>query len=514
MPAIWMVDLVLRVTVVLGITWVAAQALGRHAASLRHLVWTLALASVLLLPVARNLMPRAPVLRPALNTATIVMVHSINSHGPASPRVHEFPWVSALWAWGCALVAWRWMRGALCTSRLVRRSRAVAYAAAQIEREVQIRESADTAVALVWGLRRPVVILPVEAAGWEPERLRAVLAHELAHVKRWDLATHLLAQFACAIYWFHPLVWLAFHRMRQERERACDDTVLREGISGPEYAGYLINMVRSLATQPPADALAMAEARDLEVRVRAILDPAQRRRAAGRKPALLTALAAAVLVLVLASPRATAQGSSVLSGTVVDPNGAVIARAPVSARNLETGVESFAVADMVGHYSFTTLPTGQYALTISAPGFETYEAQVAVSAKGTPRLDMLHVGGTKQSVTVSALGNHPSTASPPGPRARIRVGGNVQAPRLVVQPPTIYPESLKERAVHGVVVLRGTIDTSGQVTNAHVINVPQVDPELAAAALETVKAWAYTPALLDGEPIATDTTITLNFELQ
>jgi hypothetical protein len=59
-------------------------------------------------------------------------------------------------------------------------------ARARLGRQIRVLECPDTPVALVWGLRRPVVILPAEAAQWEPERLRAVLAHELAHVKRWD----------------------------------------------------------------------------------------------------------------------------------------------------------------------------------------------------------------------------------------------------------------------------------------------------------------------------------------
>jgi TonB family protein len=522
----WIVDWTLRATLILTVAWGAAAVHGRQAAALRHLVWTLALLGLLLLPAASNLLPgwnggTKPV------RATVSVVRSVNARAEAIshsyPRFESVPWVLLMWGVGCALVMLRWTRGALRTHALARRTGSAAYALgtlnalraqAGVVREVRVLESPDTAVALVWGLRRPAVILPVEASGWEPERLRAVLAHELAHVKRWDLATQLLAQFTCAVYWFHPLVWLAFRRSREERERACDDAALSHGIAGTEYAGYLIDLVRTLAAYPPADAPAMGEARDLELRVRAILDPAQSHRAAGRRPALAIALAAAALVLAVGSFRATAQSTSALFGTVADPNGARIVNAQVIARNLETGAEFTSVAGPAGNYAFATLPAGNYTLSVSVPGFETYQAPVTVGATGTGRLDvMLHVGGIKDSITISAHGNPTAQVTKPSQAVRIKVGGNVQAPKPLVTPSPVYPESLQQQGVHGSIVLRGIINTTGQVFHPEVVNLTEVNPELAALALQTFRSWTYSPALLDGEPVSSVITITMNFQL-
>ncbi len=132
---------------------------------------------------------------------------------------------------------------------------------------------------MAWGLLRPAVVLPEDAEGWSVEQRRAVLTHELGHVKRHDCLTQALAQVACAVYWFHPLAWVAAWRLRVERERACDDLVLRAGASGPDYADHLLQLARGArAAAGPAWALAMARPSQLEGRLLAILDPSLDRR--------------------------------------------------------------------------------------------------------------------------------------------------------------------------------------------------------------------------------------------
>jgi beta-lactamase regulating signal transducer with metallopeptidase domain len=89
---------------------------------------------------------------------------------------------------------------------------------------------------LTLGVFQPVVLIPADARDWNLERRRVVILHELAHIRRYDVLTQICAQVVCAMYWYHPLVWIAARRMRFERETACDDLVLTAGVRASTYA--------------------------------------------------------------------------------------------------------------------------------------------------------------------------------------------------------------------------------------------------------------------------------------
>jgi uncharacterized protein (TIGR03435 family) len=134
------------------------------------------------------------------------------------------------------------------------------------------------------GVLRPSIILPGSAREWDEASLRCALRHELEHVARWDFLTQCLSRMVCAAYWFHPLVWAAWRRLRLEAERACDDAVVRQD-DARDYASLLVSM----AQREPADTrrplLAMAGRDDLAARVAAVLDHDQTRGRIGRRRA-------------------------------------------------------------------------------------------------------------------------------------------------------------------------------------------------------------------------------------
>jgi HEAT repeat protein/beta-lactamase regulating signal transducer with metallopeptidase domain len=350
-------DAILKATLLLAATALLTHGLRRASAATRHLAWTLAVASALALPALSAMLPRwqvpivgtvaapqawatvtmpgdrtPPALGPQRSDA-FVRPGSASAAVPAAPgfmerlasRAGAVGWagiVLAVWALGAAAILARLAIGMVSVWWIARRrTRGGAQAswlplARSLARRLGLSpatrflESSEAGVPMVWGLWRPVVVVPAEAAAWPADRLRIVLLHELAHVKRRDCLTQALAQVACALYWFNPLVWLAARRLRMERERACDDLVLAQGTRGPDYADLLIDVARMLragrAASLPGVAsatVAMAHRSQLEGRLMAILDPNVPRAGVTRS----TAVAAAVLFVLLLVPLAAIQ---------------------------------------------------------------------------------------------------------------------------------------------------------------------------------------------------------------
>jgi beta-lactamase regulating signal transducer with metallopeptidase domain/Tfp pilus assembly protein PilF len=173
----------------------------------------------------------------------------------------------------------------------------------RVSRAVDIRESSSVTIPVVWGLFRPVLVLPVEARGWTRERLRVVFLHEMAHVARYDGVSLLLARIATSVFWFHPLVWELARVARRECERCCDDLVLASGQRATDYAEHLLAIVRSMSRQDRfADvAPALARRSNLESRLTSILRADQRRDSVSRSGFMVTiGLAGALLVAITA----------------------------------------------------------------------------------------------------------------------------------------------------------------------------------------------------------------------
>jgi len=167
------------------------------------------------------------------------------------------------------------------------------------KRRIHLLKTERRRMPMTWGVVRPKVLLPEEAEQWPAERRSVVLLHELAHAQRGDYLTHLIARLICALYWFNPLVWLAARRMVTERERACDDIVLRHGAEPADYAEQVLEISAGLASGWLAGSagVAMARPSNLESRLRAILD-ASRNRAALTRAALIAALVLLAILLV------------------------------------------------------------------------------------------------------------------------------------------------------------------------------------------------------------------------
>jgi HEAT repeat protein len=163
------------------------------------------------------------------------------------------------------------------------------------------------------GFMRATLVVPESANEWSDERIDVVLRHELAHVARRDCLVQAMTQAAVAVYWFHPLAWVAARHLRSERERACDDLVLATGTRGTTYAEHLLDIARAATTDSSplaAAALAMARPSELEGRLLAILDPRRERGRASRRRILQVAAIAVVVIAPLASVTLVARGAA------------------------------------------------------------------------------------------------------------------------------------------------------------------------------------------------------------
>ena len=260
----------------------------------------------------------------------------------------------------------------------------------------------------------------------------------------------------------------------------------------------------------------MAEASDLEPRVRALLDGTRSRHPLSRRAAIAIAAAAMVVLLPVVAITARAQATrGSLVGVVEDASHARVPNCQVTARNLDGTNQEVTLANAAGEYSFTAIPPGRYTLEFRSAGFAALKRDVAVEAGKAARVDAtLDIGEVSETVVI--VGQKPATVTPAAPMAspprRIRVGGNVQATKLILMARPQYPADLQQLGIQGAVVMRAVISTTGGLLNVEAVN-SDVDARLVAAALDAVRIWKYRPTLLNGQPVEVATTITVDFQL-
>ena len=143
-----------------------------------------------------------------------------------------------------------------------------------LKRKVRLVKSKGIAVPMTWGVLKPVVLMPLSSSQWPLEQCSSVLFHELSHVKRWDFPVTLFCRISCCLYWFNPLSWMVFKRLRLEQEKACDQMVLQTGIKPSTYASSLLSLKQTMDKRHyrPIPALGMAGSSELHERLTTILE--------------------------------------------------------------------------------------------------------------------------------------------------------------------------------------------------------------------------------------------------
>jgi beta-lactamase regulating signal transducer with metallopeptidase domain len=340
-----MIAIMIKSAIVLAVAACIASTLRRQSAALRHAIWTAGLIGALVVPLctitlppwqngvvgwAERIFQAGNGERPTRPTSVIVptetaTIASSETNPAAPPPAAKEPprsWTVsqiavALWIGGAGIGLLFMLLGALRLAWVAIRSEPVTdprwiemadrvRRSLGFRRPVRLLQNQSGHFLGTWGILVPRVLLPLNANQWSDDRAWMVLGHELAHIKRHDWVVQVLAEAARAIYWFNPVFWLAYGRLRRESEHACDDAVIRMGAAGTQYAEELLELARTLRSETSmrSPILAMAQPSHLERRLVALLDPALNRLAATPWSVIVVALVAIGLTLPLAAVRA------------------------------------------------------------------------------------------------------------------------------------------------------------------------------------------------------------------
>jgi TonB family protein len=293
-----------RVAVLAALAWVFLFVCRVRRADVRHAVWSLVLAAMLLMPLVVWIAPSLTLRvgrpsaaldeTPSLQIPLVVSDTSLGS--PARMPASEWAWrnwqsmIVALYAAGALVMLGRLRYGYALASRLGQSSKAVQ---APLATSVPVSESDCITVPVTIGWIRPRILLPADWREWSDGKLRAVLAHESTHVRRGDYLVSVLASLNRALYWFHPLAWWLERTLVANAEQACDDQALALTGDREQYAGALLDMaaaVRAGRGRLVWEAMAMARPNDVRRRMELVLDET-RRLAPGLSKARWAALA-------------------------------------------------------------------------------------------------------------------------------------------------------------------------------------------------------------------------------
>jgi beta-lactamase regulating signal transducer with metallopeptidase domain len=321
-----------------ALTALALLALRRSASDVRYVVASIGLALMLTLPIVTGVQ-KYQTLRSTITSAGAgaVVFHDgelaasgsrfkfdrlelVGAAAPAAPSTSGFIKPPALefaaimraflvlWIVGVTvltlrlLTGWLWVqrlrtRGVTAPDEALRRMASRLAHQLHVGRAVTLLESRMVDVPTVIGFLKPVVLLPAAAlAGLSSQQIEAILAHELAHIRRHDYVVNLLQTLVETVLFYHPAVWWLSRRIRIERENCCDDLAVSLCGDPVAYATALADLeaLRSSGPTPERHIALAATGGSLLERVRRLLGAPSSH--SGRGPAWLAATAAISLI--------------------------------------------------------------------------------------------------------------------------------------------------------------------------------------------------------------------------
>ena len=318
------ISILAKATAVAALGLIATRLAARTRASIRHLVLALTFGSLIALPAFMLAAPGVTVDVPVARTVAIApLLSDVEPHTAApvarsasstaaAPATRQVNWplvIRAAWLAGVVLfsipllvLAWRLRhvhRTGIPSPELTTLAQSIA-GDAGIARALHVIQHEEMQAPITFGIFRPLIVMPMDARSWSPADVHRAIVHEIEHVRRGDWVVLVIARAVAAVYWFHPLVWMAWRQLGLEAERACDDAVLIKSESA-DYAEQLVSLAYRLSAANATPILGMANRSDLSKRVSSLLDQSQRRGRAGLVT-VASAVAAAALVVIAVAP--------------------------------------------------------------------------------------------------------------------------------------------------------------------------------------------------------------------
>jgi TonB family protein len=540
-----------QVAIVVVICAGLPRLLRLRAPGVQYVFWRVVLAVCLTLPVLQPWRPRdvraQPASRPSATAAAVVA--AAPGSQPASPLPPApFDWIGALQVVVIAGIGARlgWMAlGVARLSALRRRSAgspAVGFddLKSAIGIDAPILWSTDVRHPVTFGLVHPVVLLPAALKAVDHAAQRAVVAHELHHVKRRDWGWVIGEEIVRSIFWFHPAMWWLISRVQLARETVVDELSILVTNARRTYLDTLLAFAddTGLGSSP-----AFSARRHLFHRVMLLSKEGgmSSTRIAAISAALTLAVGGGAWTAVGAFPLHTEQQNAQAQRPPRDP------RSPASYHRQAVELWEKAKSD-----SSTTMEQAleaiERAIALEDRALELHaeytdammfksvllRMKAEATADATTRQQLVHEANElrDRAIALRKAQGLPESGwtGAPTPQARqepppmtadykqaietlqpLRIGGDVKPPAKIRDVKPIYPPIAQANRVQGVVIIEAVIDASGQVATARVLrSIPLLDE----AALAAVHQWAFAPTYLNGSPTPVLMTVTVNFVLQ
>ncbi|HXG56054.1 MAG TPA: TonB family protein [Vicinamibacterales bacterium] len=486
-----------QVGVISAVAAGAFRLLRVRAPGVRHASWRALLVLGVLLPVLQPWHVTTTIIAAATTSLVLTLPSGPVAESALADTLRGHALILALAA-GCG-ARLLWIGLGIARLRRVRRCPAPAdpepIASAEVQQALgthaRVQYVEDLEQPATFGIFRPVVLLPRRVRDMDPSVERAVLVHELLHVRRRDWAWMVAEELVRAALWFNPAIWWLVDRVQATREEVVDQAAVQ--LSGGRRP-YVRALLEFADTNTITAAPAFAERRHLFARITILCEESTM--SVKRVVAALALVVFAVGAMGAASVAAFPINGGeevIIAPAVQDPAPPPPPPPPPPPAKGKAKPKPAQPRDLPPPPPPPPAPRraqGEHGKVVQTP-------ELIRDVKPQERLDV-----------APATDQMPP---PPPPTQPVRVGGNIKTPGKIHHVPPVYPPDAQAARVAGMVLLEVRIGTDGSVEDARVLrSIPIFDQ----AALEAVRQWRFTPTLLNGQPVPVIMTVTVNFTLE